>query len=241
MLPNDYEINMYTHKGNPVSYRYPEFTKIDLDDIKYALPNVCRYNGQLKWTLDRHEVLCVYLVDFWAQHWGDNQLKDLVAALVSMHDDHETYIGDFNTHLKKLLPGFSSIEEKFERVVHQFYGLPFPEGPLKALVKFIDLRALLIETRYFNHISCYEAICKRLNDAVTPGTPNLALEAELELAYLADRASPNQLWEILQETRRTYFEAQKSKENTKSYPVFNTEIKIESINFKTFGNLQCGV
>lgn len=50
-----------TQAGHKIWYEWPERTPIDINDLKFAATNLCRYNGHLRWMLVRHLALCVEL------------------------------------------------------------------------------------------------------------------------------------------------------------------------------------
>jgi hypothetical protein len=146
------EADMATACNQPIYFNAPEKTTVLWEDLKIALPNICRYGGFVKWSLAKHSWLCIRL----AQHRG---LDSFTIAYVGAHDLHECYIGDMTSGMKQYVPGFRNIEAHWERYVHDQLGLPFADRP-KDQVKYIDLLALMSEMRGSN-FNRYEVGCHR--------------------------------------------------------------------------------
>ena len=57
MIPDRFP-DMVTFAGHPVWYDHPNAIVIDLQDIKEASKNICRYGGHKNWRLIQHHALC---------------------------------------------------------------------------------------------------------------------------------------------------------------------------------------
>lgn len=136
--------DMTTHSGEPMWFQEPEKTKINYNDIKFAIKRLARYNCQYDVLLYQHLYLCGRL----SEHYYPGEI--LTKAYCVSHDLHETYIGDLPTGLKKYLPDFQYIEQLWELHVHEQIGIPLYHCPHEK-VKFIDRRALALEMYYIGH------------------------------------------------------------------------------------------
>lgn len=211
---NDDLPDAITHIGYSLWYLKPERTPIDLEDIRYALGNICRYNGHLEWNLLRHLALCTLL----AQHNTYNRFLALVeqdgaenafektsehlelVAQCACHDIHEIYVGDITSGLKKHLPDFQRIELLWETYVLKTLGLDLPTGKVKAFVKEIDLKALALEMTILNH----------------PGAKYVYVpvdEEEMRIFDLVQNTSPSACWLIIIEAIEQYQNGVKNGEN----------------------------
>lgn len=129
--------------GEPLWFLDPTQTRIRPEDVKQNLGNLCRYNGGIEWSVLQHSILCLALAKV---HGYDPALWPNVAS----HDFAEAYIGDLPTGLKQVVPGWRPIEDAWDAHVHESLGLqwPVPEE-IHRQVKFIDHRALVVETTIF--------------------------------------------------------------------------------------------
>jgi len=124
--------------GEPIVYLDPQQTEVYESDLYTCLSNECRYNGGIWVPVLHHLALCVLL----ARVHG---MPLPIQTLVGMHDLHEAYVKDLPSGLKQLLPEYRAIEDLWEEYVHQAFGIRRPTGRLKEKVRFIDLRALVVE------------------------------------------------------------------------------------------------
>ncbi len=131
-----------TRMGNWVNLEWPERCTIFIEDIAYALSNLCRYTGHTRgfYSVAQHSVLCAKA---WAQRHPDDHLFQLAVLL---HDAPEAYLGDVSRPLKTMLSHYKTIERRMASVIESRYGLR--QGDLEdSLVKDIDNRMLLTEAR----------------------------------------------------------------------------------------------
>lgn len=175
---------MKTYKGHLVDFNIPSNTTIDIDDIKFALSNIRRYNGHLDWPLLKHLVLCVCLAQY-------NDYTDEEVAYCAAHDIHEIYVGDMVSTLKPFVPEFVRLEKNFEYHVHDFFNLDnWCLSENKCKTKWIDLRALCLEMTLFPDNRFFALRIDLF--------PNLSFdEEEIQILHSIKRLSNEDAWEIL--------------------------------------------
>jgi 5'-nucleotidase len=117
---------------------YIDRPTFEIQDIAHALGNQCRYTGHTKqfYSVAEHSVLVAQIV-------ADLNLGDPFEGL--MHDAAEAYLSDIASPWKTLLPDYKVLEDRIERPLRQWAGLPevLSEG-----VKRADWLALFIEARF---------------------------------------------------------------------------------------------
>ena len=172
---------MTTASGVVIDYLDPSAFEVREEDIAYAADNICRYNGARRVQLLLHFALCAKLARLVpgapVRHVG----------LVAMHDFAETVLGDIVTGLKRLLPEYRALEGGWERRFREHFGYADPTDEEEAFIRYIDLRALVVETHCTAHpvaeITAYRH-----------GGPPSREEADL-FGYLL-HAGPARQWEI---------------------------------------------
>jgi hypothetical protein len=202
-----------TGRGYKIWFLKPELTPIDLEDIRYAASNICRYNGHCRWTLLQHLALCTLLAQFHVNR-GYIKVKEgtvpeglLTTSVLSIpesylvaqcacHDMHETYVGDVITGLKKYLSEFKTIELAWETYVLSTFGLDLPTGTTKWFVKYIDNRALTLEMMGAHHLSA-----NRIAEAF--GIPE---EEEKNIYMFVKELDPQACWLIVKSAIDAYKE-----------------------------------
>lgn len=125
---------MQTYTGKALHFDNPEAREICIEDIAHALSQICRFNGHCKqpYSVAQHSVYVSQLVPS----------RDRLAGL--LHDATEAYIGDMVSPLKRLIPDFSTYEDRLWVVIAGKFVLP---AALPASVKKADLAMLSIEAR----------------------------------------------------------------------------------------------
>lgn len=118
----------------------PHEDQFTIKDIAGALSKICRFGGQID---------CFYSV---AEHsyWCATQaiydgLTEFEVAAVLMHDAAEAFVGDIVKPLKMMLPEFSAIEDRVERVIEGKFGVDF--RAYKSQIRKIDHEMLIAERR----------------------------------------------------------------------------------------------
>lgn len=123
-----------TFTGRHLDYAAPAVESICIEDIAQALSHECRFAGHLPnfYSVAQHSVLCSQIV------------APELALEALMHDATEAYCKDIPAPLKRMLPDYQRIEEKFDAVIRQRFGLPLQ---MDIAVKYADLVMLATERR----------------------------------------------------------------------------------------------
>ncbi|MDR8480752.1 HD family hydrolase [Serratia nevei] len=123
-----------TFTGRHLDYAAPAVESICIEDIAQALSHECRFAGHLPnfYSVAQHSVLCSQIV---APEFAFEAL---------MHDASEAYCKDIPAPLKRMLPDYQRIEEQFDAVIRQRFGLPLR---MDIAVKYADLVMLATERR----------------------------------------------------------------------------------------------
>ncbi len=134
-----------TRSGVIVDLTDPRPGDIHRADIAHALANTCRYGGHTSefYSVAEH---CVLMADWAFDFHGPDHVynnKQEFARECLLHDAAEAYVGDLVSGVKRLVPGFQELEDRFDRVIRQAFGL----GPCRwsAEVKEADTRILVDE------------------------------------------------------------------------------------------------
>jgi hypothetical protein len=119
---------------------WPDPDHIVDEDIAWALSMICRYNGHtpIRWTVGQHSLLVSDLC-------GDGDPKERLHGL--MHDASEAYVHDIISPLKKALPDYRQIEERWHQAIAFRYGLEYPQP---AYVKHADKSAYTLERQWLH-------------------------------------------------------------------------------------------
>lgn len=114
-----------TFSGKYVNLFDPDPETICIEDIAHSLAGLVRWNAQ---TMERFSVAQHSLIA--ADLGPDEHRLELL-----MHDSPEAYLGDMTSPLKRRMPEYKAIEDKFMRVIAAKFGLQYPFDPI---VKEID-------------------------------------------------------------------------------------------------------
>jgi 5'-deoxynucleotidase YfbR-like HD superfamily hydrolase len=115
---------------------------ITIENIAHGLSNICRFHGQLKtfFSVAQHSVLM-------AQNAPNNRL----AILCMLHDAAEAYTGDVITPIKQAVkkhtPYIKNLEDKIDGAVQRVFLLEPPDHNEEKIIKFLDQRSFVTETR----------------------------------------------------------------------------------------------
>jgi 5'-deoxynucleotidase YfbR-like HD superfamily hydrolase len=120
-----------TRFGKMIDLLDPQPEDILIEDIAHQLTNHCRFGGAIKsfYSVAEHSILVCDLCNI-----------DKLSGL--LHDASEAYLCDIPTPLKKLLPEYLKIEDRFMRVIADKFNFKYP---LSDEVKEADKKALEIE------------------------------------------------------------------------------------------------
>ena len=123
-----------TYSGRKFFYDNIKSNKICIEDIAFALSNVCRFTGHVRgYSVAQHSVLVSKNVPTEDALWG------------LMHDASEAYAGDVNKPLKVILgASYGAIEHKILRLIAREFDL---KGDIPLSVHLADMRMLLTEKR----------------------------------------------------------------------------------------------
>lgn len=141
MKPLRYDDDEFTTlSGKRVSVFDPKVEDIVLRDIAQALSRVCRFGGHVRQHLSvaQHCVLVSKIV----QDTGGSLQQQYRGLL---HDASEAYVGDVISPLKHHLPGYEIIEDRWQRVIGQAFGVELVAPD--PLVKDADIVAFYTEWR----------------------------------------------------------------------------------------------
>lgn len=123
-----------TVSGRQVDYLNPTADSIIISDIAQALAHTCRYSGHVHtfYSVAQHSVFVSHIV------------PEEFALEALLHDASEAYCCDIPSPLKHLLPDYKRIENRFDFVIREKFGLPLLPS---SIVKRADLIALATEKR----------------------------------------------------------------------------------------------
>jgi hypothetical protein len=125
-----------TATGKQFWFDDPKPEQICIEDIAWALSNLCRYTGHCRYfySIAQHSYMASLIV------------PERFALEALLHDAAEAYICDINAPLKQLLPDYKVIEARVEKVIAAKFGISYPLSPT---VKAADMRMLATEKRDF--------------------------------------------------------------------------------------------
>ena len=123
-----------THSGGRVHIFNPRPEEILIEDIEWALGNMCRYNGHCAkfYSVAEHSV------------YVSMQLSGVEALAALLHDAAEAFLGDIVRPIRRHpnLGFFGQIEEALLAVIAEKFGLPLP---IPAAVWEADNNVLITE------------------------------------------------------------------------------------------------
>ncbi len=127
--------------------------RVSLKDMMWGVARFPRYNGQFSEEVDHYSVAehLVLLVEWVLKHvysgrtiaeLKPHELKEL--RTLAMLDIQEGVIGDMTRPMKKVVPQFGKVEDRFCRVLAERFDLIFP---LPGWIKDLDNRIIADERR----------------------------------------------------------------------------------------------
>ncbi len=140
-------------------------------DIANSLAMQVRYLGHIRrfYSVADHSVL----VSLLAEAYGEP--IEVVRACF-LHDAHETYIGDFPSPFKSVVPGLNLFEKSIEAAVRDALNLPPDDDPIWLRVKHYDILALHAEGIVLFHPIRPEWVDPNISCLLPSGTPVLGHE-----------------------------------------------------------------
>lgn len=172
--------------GALFDYANPDACPVHIDDIAFALSNVCRFAGHLPrfYSVAQHAVNVSRIVAKGHEFDG------------LMHDTAEAFTNDLPTPLKFALPIFKELETRIEAAMSRRFGFRFPLSPE---VRLADAQMLQLEKTHIKQDSsewaCLDGIeSDHLLEIVTLEslTPEDARALFLERFYSLNWVSPAQ-------------------------------------------------
>ena len=138
----------FGHIGNRIKVRSgtyldlsnPQPDQFTLLDIGAGLSKICRFGGQIQrfYSVAEHSYHCFNIAR------GDGLSLDVQLAVL-FHDATEAFIGDVVKPLKLMLPQYSEVEARIERVIAEKFGIDFEAA--KDAIASIDHAVLMAERR----------------------------------------------------------------------------------------------
>jgi uncharacterized protein len=125
-----------TASGRRVYVLSPDPLQICLEDIAFALSQICRFGGHTStfYSVAQHSIAVSRLV------------PERFAFHGLIHDATEAYLGDVIRPLKMQLPAYSTIEARWEIAIAERFNVDWTDDAYKA-VKLADRIALITERR----------------------------------------------------------------------------------------------
>lgn len=154
-----------TRSGACIDLQNPDMTLFCIEDIAWALSNLCRFNGHTKafYSVAQHSVLVSKVI------------PQAFALEGLLHDAAEAYLGDVTSPLKDLLPAYRGLEAMFEDRLRAVFcrGREWPTP----VVKEADLWAFKLEQNILmNHASRVFEEVALTGVVLTPWTPEYAYQ-----------------------------------------------------------------
>lgn len=122
------------HSGTKFHILSPKASEIKINDIAYALSNICRFTGHTSkfYSVAQH---CCLVSDILPKNL---KLQGL------LHDAQESYCSDIASPLKRCLPQYIELENRIEVIIADKFDFPFP---MPSEIKVADMRLLVTEMR----------------------------------------------------------------------------------------------
>lgn len=123
-----------TYTGRRIDPLDPDPEALVIEDVAHALSHLCRFNGHCRvfYSVAEHSVRVARAVPAEDARWG------------LLHDASEAYLADVPRPVKRRLPNYEELEERFMAVVAARFGLPWP---MPEAVKHFDTVLLATEAR----------------------------------------------------------------------------------------------
>lgn len=143
VLPPKLPSNAYrTNTGRMLDLSDPEHADVSIEDVGHHLARVCRFGGAVDgyYSVASH---CVYV----SRALEARGHSPYVVAAGLLHDSTEAYLGDVVSGLKRMMPEYRRLEERWEARLQAYFDVYWRGGRVGLIVKDADLRARLSEVR----------------------------------------------------------------------------------------------
>lgn len=177
------EFNRYayrTYTGLLLDLSDPQPEDFNIPDIAHQLARVSRFGGAMDgfYSVGSHSVYVARRLE------ELGHARSVVVAGL-MHDASEAYLGDMVSGLKRLMPEYRMLEERYEAAIIRAFGL---NPNHHRIVKEADLRARLSEIRdLFRYAPYPRELLLGGEDGLDPYAARVVEETpdEAELSFLA--------------------------------------------------------
>lgn len=135
-----------TYSGVYVDVLNPDPDTIIIEDIAYALSNLCRFGGHTRvfYSVAEHSLRCKFMArDSLAQTTESRNIiaAEMLSAL--LHDASEAYLVDIPSPVKRLLPKYYELENNLMRVISEKFGFKFPLSQ-----RTVDIDAVMLNREW---------------------------------------------------------------------------------------------
>ena len=137
---NKSEAFIQTHTGRTFHPWAPTAEEINIDDISYALANLCRWNGHTTrfYSVAEHSILA-------AREAKVRGYNKKVQAWALLHDAAEAYVGDMASPIKHHLSELVELENNIMTAIALKFDLGFNYNSIPFEVKRIDYDLMIAE------------------------------------------------------------------------------------------------
>lgn len=138
----------------PLDFRVED---VDVEDIAYGLARESRFNGKYKREIPFYSVAHHSII-------GSRLIQKEFAFDFLMHDASEAYLKDLPKPVKNLLPEYSKLENKIQKIILQKFNLSLIKIPE---IKEVDDRMLYTEKRDIMQKEIWKADIKPFDFKIT--------------------------------------------------------------------------
>ena len=134
-----------THCGLLVDANNIQPQDIKIWDIAASLSKICRFAGHIPvfYSVAEHSVF-----DYGEVYRMGGNYEERISAL--LHDATEMFVGDCPTPFKKLIPGFSALEDKLYEAIATQFKIP---TTIPDIVREADHKVYELEAKNFHNYS----------------------------------------------------------------------------------------
>lgn len=140
-----------TYSEVEIDVENPKKEMFNIQDIARGLSNECRFNGQIRifYCVAQHSVAVARLLKTWSV---DSQYNITPAVVMAglLHDASEAYLKDIPSPVKKLIPQYKEIEQRFMTAIYERFGVVLTEEQ-EHLIKLADEQIYKLEVSYLRN------------------------------------------------------------------------------------------